>query len=111
MPRYKMMLLTQPKEGREQEYNDWYDKVHLHQLVANPAVKTAQRFELRQMIAGEKPYPYLAVYEIETDDIGAVLAALGSDSAAGRISVSEALSPDSWGGVYEERGPLVRQKL
>jgi hypothetical protein len=29
MPRYKMLLLTEPKKGREQEFNDWYDKVHL----------------------------------------------------------------------------------
>jgi hypothetical protein len=111
MPRYKMMLLTQPKEGREQEYNHWYDTVHLPQLVAHSAIKQAQRFELRQKIAGEKEYPYLAVYDIETDDIGAVLAELGSASAAGRMSVSDALSPDSWGAVFEEHGPPVRHKL
>jgi hypothetical protein len=110
MPRHKMLLLTEPKKGREQEFNDWYDKVHLHQLVAHSAIKAAQRFEFRVAVAGEKQYPYLALYDIETDDIGAVLAELGKESAAGRMSVSDALSPDSWGAVFEEHGPPVRQK-
>ena len=42
-----MLVLTEPKKGREQEFNDWYDKVHLHQLVAHSAIKAAQSFELR----------------------------------------------------------------
>jgi hypothetical protein len=110
MPRYKMLVLTQPKEGREKEFNDWYDTIHLHQLVAQPAIKSAQRFEFRQVVAGEKQFPYLAIYDIETDDLGGVLAQLNSGLAAGRISFSDALSPDSWGAVFEEHGPAVRQK-
>jgi hypothetical protein len=26
MPSYKLIVMTQPVEGREQEYNDWYAK-------------------------------------------------------------------------------------
>jgi hypothetical protein len=110
MARYKMLILAQPKEGREQEFNDWYDTLHLPQLVGHSAIKAAQRFELRQTVAGEKHFPYLAIYDIETDNLGGVLAELNSDFAAGRIAFSDALSPDSWGAVFEEHAPPVRQK-
>jgi hypothetical protein len=43
-----MLLQTEPGKGREQECNDWYDKVGtcIH-LVAHSAIKAAQSFELR----------------------------------------------------------------
>lgn len=103
-----MLVLSEAKKGREKEFNDWYDKVHLHQLVTHSAIKAAQRFELRVPVSGEKQYPYLAIYDVETDDIGAVLTELGKESAAGRISVSDAMSPESWGAVFEEHGAPVR---
>ena len=60
--------------------------------------------------AGAPQFPYLAIYEIETDNIGAVLADLNKDMAAGRISLTDAVAAESWGAVFEERGPAVRQQ-
>ena len=34
MPSYKLIVMTQPVEGREQEYNDWYQGMHLPDLVS-----------------------------------------------------------------------------
>ena len=74
MPKYKLIVMTQPVEGREQEYNDWYQDAHLSDLVAVYGVKSAQRFRLsRTVVADPAPLPYLAIYEIETDDIDKTL--------------------------------------
>jgi hypothetical protein len=109
MPKYKLIVMTQPVEGREQEYNDWYQDSHLSDLVAVYGVKSAQRFRLsRTVVADPAPLPYLAIYDIETDDIDKTLDDLKTRVGAGQIFVSSALSKESYfGAVYEEFGPTV----
>jgi hypothetical protein len=112
MPKYKFLVFTRPVQGREQEYNDWYQKVHLPDLLTVPGYTSAQRFRLSRMhtaLSGEVPFPYLAIYNIETDDIDAVLA--GMKRLKGKIVVSDALNlPASSAMIYEEYGPLVERE-
>lgn len=72
MARYVLIALNGPTAGEEDEriYNDWYDQVHLPDLVAAPGVLSARRFKVLQ---GDLTNPYVALYEIESDDIGATL--------------------------------------
>ena len=85
MPSYKLIVMTQPVEGREQEYNDWYQGMHLADLVAVYGVKSAQRFRLsRTVVADRGPLPDLAISEIETDDIDKTLDDLKARVEAGR---------------------------
>jgi len=109
MPSYKLIVMTQPVEGREQEYNDWYQGTHLADLVTVRGVKSAQRFRLsRTVVADRGPLPYLAIYDIETDDIDATLDDLKARVGSGQIFVSAALSKESYfGAVYEAFGPVV----
>ena len=44
MPRYNLIVLTNPVDGREDEYNDWYTNVHLDDVLKVPGVVAAQRF-------------------------------------------------------------------
>jgi hypothetical protein len=63
-----LIALNGPTEGEGDEatYNDWYNNIHLPDLLAVEGVKTARRFKV---INGNRaPWPYAAVYEIETDD-------------------------------------------
>jgi hypothetical protein len=73
---YKFVVLTNAVEGREDEYNDWYTNRHLPDVLAIPGIVEAVRFELAgtQRIAPPWPYRYLAIYDIETDDIDWVAA-------------------------------------
>lgn len=108
MARYKLLVMTKPVEGRDREYNDWYQNVHLPDLVAIPGVKAAQRFRLAlPIIAGAERLPFVAIYDIETDDIGAVMKELTGRAADGRMVISDAMSKENFGGVYEEFGALV----
>ena len=107
MPRYKLVVMTKPVEGREREYNDWYQNVHLDDLVAIDGVKSAQRFHLNRAVTDPPPMPYLALYDVETNDIDGTIEELLTRAQSGRISVSDALSKETFCAVYEELGPVV----
>ena len=109
--RYKLVVMTRPVAGREQEYNDWYQNMHLHDLVTIHGVQSARRFRLsRSVIPDPEPLPYLAIYDVETDDIDKTLEELRGRAGSGEIFVSPALSKeDYFGAIYEEFGAVVRR--
>jgi len=59
--------------SREKEYNDWYDNVHLPDILETPGFVRAARYE--NSSPGEGQGKFLATYEIETADIGETLMA------------------------------------
>lgn len=80
MSRYKLIVLSDPVEGGEDEYNDWYSNQHLQDIVALDGFVTAQRFKLLDPgpdgIGVVPPARYLAVYEIDGDKIDVARAGL-----------------------------------
>ena len=70
MQRYSLIVMTNPVEGRDGEYNDWYTNTHLHDVLKIPGIIGAQRFRRSdtQRDSGPFPWGYLAIYECETDD-------------------------------------------
>ena len=106
-----MLVMSQPVAGREDEYNDWYQHVHLHEVVALPGFTSARRFRrARSLVAGDT-YPYLAVYEIETDDIDAVLDGLRAAAENKDLNMSDALDTGHTRAVvYEEFGAVVNEQ-
>ncbi|MBM4461884.1 MAG: hypothetical protein FJ012_00930 [Chloroflexi bacterium] len=61
--------------AREKEFNEWYDKVHLPDILHIPEVVRASRYECADPSEGQAKF--LAIYEIETKDLGETMAALG----------------------------------
>lgn len=109
MPRYKFVVMSTPAEGREQEYNDWYQNVHLRDVVAIDGIKSAQRFRLNLTVSADQPpLPYLAVYDIETNDIAGTIQELKRRSQTGQMVISDAMSTVSFAVAYEEFGPVVK---
>ncbi len=90
--RYQLHLHTRPVPGREEEYHRWYDETHLADVVGLRGFLTGERFA-PVPLAPDAPPPdtYLAVYEIETDDLGAVLGQL----RPGGLQISDALDVSS----------------
>jgi hypothetical protein len=86
----------------EQEYNDWYDQVHIPQILAAvPAITRAQRFRLLSSHGRpDAPAPYLAVYEIEADDPQDAVAQLGRAMAAGEITMSPSVEVHGQAPLY-----------
>lgn len=110
MARYKMVVLSNPTEGREAEYNEWYQNVHLKEVVTLPGIKSAQRYRLALKLGERDAYPYLAVYDIETDDVDSVLREFIDASENNRLTMSDALDIENLqGAIYEEFGPEVNE--
>jgi hypothetical protein len=78
MARYILFVLSGPTAGPgdEDEYNKWYDEIHLPDLKAIEGVKTARRYKVVQGARGLDAWPYAAAYELETDDLQKVFDAM-----------------------------------
>ena len=108
MPRYKMVVSSYPVAGREAEYNDWYQNIHLGELVSLKGFVSARRFRLAAKLVEGEAAPYMAIYEIETDDVEAVLEHLKNEAYNSRINMSEAIDTSrTTAVVYEEFGDVV----
>ncbi len=93
MPRGIMVVQSAPSDpAREDEFNDWYSNTHLPQICAVPGIVAGRRYRVHGE-AGEA-HPYLAVYEIDADDLGAPLKALYARFASGEIATSDVLQFD-----------------
>jgi hypothetical protein len=96
MSRFLFVVFTAPKEGREDEYNEWYDGRHLNDTVGVPGIVSGERFVLADVSSPGTALPkYLALYEIETDDIAELPRALEEARVAGQMPSSEALDRSS----------------
>jgi hypothetical protein len=58
--------------SREEEFNDWYDTVHVPDILETPGFVRAIRYENTNPAEGQGKY--VAMYEIETDDLARTLA-------------------------------------
>lgn len=82
--------------AKEKEYEEWYDKVHLPDILTVPGFIRATRYvdkgtiELPSTLWGEGQGKYLALYEIETENMEKTWETLWQYSeqwkARGRIS-------------------------
>ncbi len=95
MARFSLVVYSNPVKGREQEYNDWYSNQHLSDLLAIPGVISARRFKLSDTQIKEAPqtYQYLAIYDIEADDVTSFIKELMARTANG-MYISPALSSE-----------------
>lgn len=108
MKKFKLLVLTNPKEGRDQEYNDWYTNRHLADVVAVPGFVSAQRFKLTDPMGFKHDHRYLAIYEIESDDPKKVMDEMMSRSGTPAMVLSEALDLEGATiALYEECSPAV----
>ena len=80
MEKHLLVSLSNPVQGREDDYNDWFDKHHLPELLDIPGFVAGQRFTLSEAQRAPAPYPfkYMAIYEIETDDIAKTIGEIGA---------------------------------
>ncbi len=84
-----MVVFSNPTEGREDEYNDWYDNTHLPEVCALDGVVGAARYQL----AAEDPnaaHRYLAIYELDQPG-DVVMANLMEGMNHGKVNMSDAI--------------------
>ena len=55
MALYQYVVLARPKNGREDEFDKWYDGKHLGDMIRVPGVISAKRFRIvKQMVTDKK---------------------------------------------------------
>lgn len=88
MSRYQIHLHTRALPGQEEAYHRWYDETHIAEMLGVDGFLSGERFEPVPLAPDAPPSgEYLAVYEIETDDIGALLQGMGT----AKLDISPAL--------------------
>ena len=95
MAKYVLVVPSSAKDGRDDEYNAWYNDVHIHDLLAIPGITSGRRFVPSPSSPMPPPANYLALYEIECDDVGAVMAELNARAASGKMQLSDAINLDT----------------
>jgi hypothetical protein len=104
-----LVALTNPVAGREDEYNDWYDNVHLVDVLKIDGIVSARRFRVAESQHRAAPalWKYCATYELETDDISAVAKELGrlrgpDGKGTPDMVISSALAEERLAWFFEE---------
>jgi hypothetical protein len=103
MGKHVLMVYTNPTEGKEDEFNQWYNDIHLGEVLQVPGIVSAQRFKVADVMPGVSDHQYLALYNLDTDDPEGVIKALGaalptmnmSDAINGRTAKMVVVSPVS----------------
>jgi hypothetical protein len=102
MPRGIIYLETMPvSPDREADYHKWYNDVHLAEIVSVDGIVSARRFA-----PTDGKGPFIAIYELDCDDLDAVVQRLGELGASGKMSSLELLNMDTppIPHVYQEIG-------
>jgi hypothetical protein len=109
MQNHVFVVFTNAVEGRENIYNKWYTDVHLKDVLKVPGIVAAQRFRLSDVQRDAPPFPwrYLALYEIETDDLNRTLAALRERAGTSAMVISDAVAPERAGWFFQPITPKV----
>jgi hypothetical protein len=112
MARHVFVVFTNPVAGQEKTYNDWYTNQHLADVLKVPGFVSARRFRLSntQRAAAPHPWQYMALYDIETDDLKGTLAILSERSGTPAMVLSDALGAERAAWVFEPITPVVMAK-
>lgn len=101
MPKAILVVQANPSnpEG-EDEFNRWYNETHLPDVLRVDGFSAAQRFRLVEgvALADGLPVPsqrYLAVYELDTDDLESASQRLQDSVFQGGIVISDTLDLQS----------------
>ena len=99
------LVFSNATEGCDDEFNRWYDSVHVPDVLDVPGVEAAQRYDLAPMevpeYEGAPPPPppahrYLAVYQLSRG-ADEVMAEFLARITSGQMSLSETLDMSTVG--------------
>lgn len=97
-----MFVATMPVSAdREADYHDWYNDEHLAEIVSVDGIVSARRFA-----PTDGNGPFIAIYELDCDDLDAVQEQLAALGRAGQMSSLQflELDPPPVTRIYREIG-------
>lgn len=101
-----LIVFASPAEGKEAEFNDWYDNVHLGEFVALPGVESGQRFKLAPSSPPAKT-GYAAIYQL-SGDVDGVMRAFDAAVKDGSMHMSDSIDLASVSiTAWDPHGPVA----
>lgn len=92
------LVFSNPAEGRDDDFNKWYDEVHIPEVLTLPGFRSAQRLTQQ---TGDQPNPiapkqrYGVIYEVEGDP-AEIQANLNEAMGNGTLHMTDAVDPGSF---------------
>jgi hypothetical protein len=101
MPKGVLLVLTRPTDASSaDDYNRWYDEVHLADVLKLAGYTAARRYAVVPAPVQEPEanpiahWNYLALYEVEADDLGKAHEELLAAAERGDLPLHDALEMD-----------------
>jgi hypothetical protein len=81
---YIQLVFADPASGLDSEFNDWYDKHHVPDVLSVPGFVSGQRLTLAevQLVSEQTPQQYLTMFDIRSSDLRRTLAEFVSRAPA-----------------------------
>lgn len=101
--KYRIIVLLNALEGRDDDLNDWFTNKHVHDALKISGFVNGQRFKLakEQREGANTPWNYLAIYELETGNIQFVLDELARRRGTPPMVTTYSIAPGAVMGVFE----------
>jgi hypothetical protein len=75
---------TSPEQ--EAEFNDWYENTHIGQVrAAVPSITNVSRYRSVDPTGASDEVRYIAIYEMDSDNVAADAALLGAAAQSGKL--------------------------
>ena len=88
MSRFVMMVRSHAVDPeRQEEYDYWYENVHIPEVLTLPEFVSAQRFCQASHVSGEPTHQFMTQYEIEAETSEAALNALLTAAQSGQFNM------------------------
>ncbi len=95
-------------EIKLEDYDDWYEKRHIPEVLQLPEFISAQRFRVASHVSGEATHEFLTHYEIEAESSEAAKKALIDAAMSGNFYMLPGLDTSKMvTEIYEPMTPLV----
>jgi hypothetical protein len=108
---FELVVLSDPADGREQEFNDWYTTQHVPDVLHVPGFISGQRFKLVENDSSNTVIPhYLVKFEFQSYDLAATVAEINRRLRSGQTRMSTAMGPDAMVYFMSPLGPRSQAK-
>lgn len=93
MAKHVLIAFTNPVEGQEDVYHDWYNTTHISEILSVPGILSARRFKIKMAdVKGGPAWKFVAIYEVETDNLGETLKTLGATTGEVISALDQSMS-------------------
>ncbi|WP_077211952.1 hypothetical protein [Bacillus dakarensis] len=109
---YSMLVFSNPAEGLEEEYLDWYAGQHIHDLLRIPGYVGCKFYKLSdiQLSDAEQSYKYMIIWDFETDDFPSVVKEIKERMQDGRTVFIPAFDTAYFDNTWEPITKYVTSK-